>query len=348
MYEDLDEEFLNALNAPAPTRISSSDSDEERAPSSVEDDDGNIGDVLCPPDPPGPDPPTAGDWDPSAGSASDPPMGNVDGEGNTDEGIEIPYVDGDGASASSSIEGDRRVSSVDDDQVLEENEIHDSSDKPDEAIEAPHDVDGIIETPDDGASTPAAGEGDRSVSSIDDNDQEGEDDEGKFPDVLYSPAGMPLDTVMETQCDSSEKSSVDNDQDYYIGEEQMPNYGVLDMSDELKIAGNEREEREEGSPTSSKKRLSSSSSPDAQSSSNTEELAEERSSPTPSKTRSISSSASSRSSGKRKERKPDRIFDSAQKAILQAQEILQTLSLESSSSSSCTPDHASTDSSHGR
>ena len=480
LYEDLDEEFLNVLNAPAPTRVSSSDdSDEERAPSPSEDDDAteDIGDVLCPPDPPGPDPPAADDWDPSAGGPSDPPIVN------SDEGIEVPYVDGDGVSASSSIEGDRGVSSVDDDQLYEENEEHDSAGVPDEAIEVPcdeagarsdgsntlsteggrsaalvdddrecendendgaavgsddestsssefdrnqdqalsegdrsvssidddqenkdlsaefdhlldeaiettydgaavgvdeestsaagvdrsvddqeyednlHDVsyapagrlEGIIETPDDRASTPAAGEGDRSVSSVDYDDQDCEHDEGKFPDVLYSPAGMPLDTVIETQCDSSERSSVDHEQEYFIGEEQMPNYGAIDMTDELQIAGNAREEREEGrsSPTPSNS-MSSSSSPDARSSSTTEERAEGRSSPTPSKTRSISSrsTVSSKSTSiKRKERKSDSIFDSAQKAILQAQEILQTLSLESSSSSSCAPDQASADSS---
>ena len=488
LYEDLDEEFLNVLNAPAPTRVSSSDdSDEERAPSPSGDDDAteDIGDVLCPPDPPGPDPPAADDSDPSAGGASDPPIGN------SDEGIEVPHVDGDGASASSSIEGDRGVSSVGDDQLYEEHEEHDSAGVPDEAIEVPHDeagtrsdgsntlsteggrsaalvdddrecendetipnvsyatagndgaavgsddesasssefdgnldqalaegdrsvssidddqenkdlsaefdhlldeaietpcdgaavgvdeestsaggvdrsvddqeyednlydvsyapagrLEGIIETPGDRASTPAAGEGDRSVSSVDDDDQDCEDDEGTFPDVLFSPAGTPLDTVIETQFDSSERSSVDHEHECYIGEEQLPDYGAIDMTDELQIAGNEREEREEGrsSPTSSNRRKSSSSSSDASSSSTTEERAEGRSSPTPSKTRSLSS-RSTVSSNKRKERKSDSIFDSAQKAILQAQEILQTLSLESSSSSSCSPDQASADSS---
>ena len=243
-------------------------------------------------------------------------------------------------------------------------------------------LDGIIETPDDGTRRSVAGEGDQ---------QECEDDEEMFPDVLYSPAGMPLDTVMETQCDSSERSSVDHEEEYSVGEEQMPNYGVLDMSDEREKAGNEREEREEGRspPTPSNTRRSSSSSSnalstssteeraerrslptlslnmsderkvagdergereegrsspissntcwspsslsDGRSTSSTEERAERRSSPTPSKRRSVSS----RSSGKRKEHKPDSIFDLAQKTILQAQEILQTLSLESSSSSSC-------------
>ncbi len=100
-------------------------------------------------------------------------------------------------------------------------------------------LDGIIETPDDGTRRSVAGEGDR---------QECKDDEGMFPDVLYSPAGMPLDTVVETQCDSSERSSVDHEEEYSVGEEQMPNYGVLDMSDEREIAGNERRIKKKTKP----------------------------------------------------------------------------------------------------
>ena len=148
-----------------------------------------------------------------------------------DEAMETPYdgvaigVDEESASAAG---GDRNV---------EDHEYEDNLRDVSYALTGR--LDGIIETPDDGTRRSVAGEGDR---------QECEDDEGMFPDVLYSPAGMPLDTVMETQCDSSERSSVDHEEEYSVGEEQMPNYGVLDMSDEREIAGNKRQIKKKTKP----------------------------------------------------------------------------------------------------
>jgi len=115
---------------------------------------------------------------------------------------------------------------------------------------------------------------------------------------------------METPHDSSARSMDEADEEYYIDEEQIRDYGVPAIQDA-------------GGTSSASNKIKAS-----------EELRavinEGNFSPTLSDTRSVSS----KSSRRQKERKPDRLFETAQKAILQAQEILQTLSLESSSSSS--------------
>jgi hypothetical protein len=147
-------------------------------------------------------------------------------------------------------------------------------------------------------------EGDQSVSS-DDDDLENDDYVEKFPNVLHSMAGE-LDVILEDSDVSLANHSQEQANNVGLSSIQYvedSTFHEMEVSDELIAVDNDRKP----SPVPSEAHSSSSSK---------------------------HSSNSSKKSSKSKKSKSETIFDTAQKAIIQAQEILQTLSIESSSDSS--------------
>jgi hypothetical protein len=277
--------------------------------------------------------------------------------GNLNDEVEVSYV-GDNRSTTSFEEEDESDSSLNDDQVLEGNEERPGelcalSRKPDEIVDTPGVVVAVVsgggvssgefdhlpneatETPDDELNNFSANNVEQSVS-LDEDDQEYDVYVEELPNALYAPPGEGFDRLLNEATETPDDelnhflannveqsvSSDDDDEEYDDYIEKFPNalyapLGELDVILEDSIRSLADHGQEYCLDKEQTKNFELPSSQETHSSNSSKH-----------------SSNSSKNSSREGKNKSEAIFDTAQRAILQAQEILQTLSLESSSGSS--------------